>query len=96
MAHLAGARRDRADCGAPVVSVERTPGYVAHAKAKATEVTVILVDGVQLDISEYEARWCLLCEDHDEHVAFATQTEARASLSCPEEWCPECRQEVAV
>lgn len=65
-------------------------GYRAHARARSTGTTVVLLDGIAAGLDTDGGRWQTVCEDHSIVIAHETIRDARGWLHHPEEWCEDC------
>lgn len=69
-------------------------GRVELRRARSTGTMVGLYRNAESGMeSDPETPWSVVCEEHGCLVCVATREIGRASMNCPDDWCPQCSGE---
>lgn len=70
-------------------------GFRKASFARSTGSLVVLVDS-EGQGCDPDLPWTLICEQHNLTMQFETQANAVRFMSCPEDWCEDCRGNVRI
>jgi len=78
----------------PLRDPENWGGYRGHQLAPLTHTLIVLVRSSEADIDTSEGRYALICDEHGNLQYGDTMSELVPQMPIPEDWCPDCRQEL--